>query len=1654
MSFLASWRRALVAALLVPSAGLLPAVPAHAQTTVWTATLTVGQSPGQNEWGCGRSGGLGVCSSSLSDDDFEFGGKTYTFTGLIVFGTLPDPATHNLFVRFSGINARQAKSALSALTLQVGTGSSARTYAFSAAGLEGLDLRWSSPPRWSKGDTVALKLTAPVAKPAKPAGFSATAGDAQVTLSWDDARNSSITKHQYQQKAGEAAWSTTWTDIPNSAPGGTNATSYTVPRLSNGTAYRFRIRAVNAGGAGPQSDIAGPATPRAGALSRVTGVKVQALAEKLAVTWNAVAGATGYKVQWKSGAQAYDTGRQRSVTATRHRITGLTAGTEYTVRVIATKTGTPDGAPSAGATGTPVTAPTGYGLSVSPASLSDADFSGNPRTKEVTLTLSGKSSSNDALQWAGSPNDGTLNRRGVFRRADSGPRHYHATARGLGYFTLSGGPDGLTITDVRTASNLGVRPAYVTLSLSGSLARASYTVTLTVNHNVLSFEDGEGFCSDIAGTGGGNSAGGSGTGNNFDPSVCPEALSTTFTLARANRAATGTPAITGTATVGETLTAAKGTVADTDGLTKADAGDAGYAYTYQWVRVDSDGSGNPTDIAGATAKTYTLAAADEGKKVKVRVGFQDDLGNAESRTSDAFPSSGTIAPESTPPTVTANKTGYYSDAAVSSPLTGALKAGADIYTKVTFSRDMKHVKSDEAAARPELFRRIASTDVQYDILNHGETLSSGDCRPNDATDTDVYVCRYTVGGSDNGTFTVKAGTNSVDKAGSALAAAYTHAATLTLDTAAPAAPRNLAAAAGTGKVRLTWSDPSPADASIAKWQVRRKTTAEYGEWADISGGAAVRAHDVTGLENGTAYTFEVRAVDTASNEGAAGTAGPATPVANRAATGKPAITGTATVGETLTAAKGTIADANGLTRAEAGDAGYAWTYQWVRVDSDGSGNPADIAGATSKTYTLAAADTGKKVRVRVGFNDDLGNAESRTSDAYPSAATIAAGDTTGPTPPANAVWSATLTADEASIFSGCANGTAYAGRTEYNLDDCSSSSVLSEDDFTYGGADYTIVSITSDAKSSSAPQLRLGFSGVALGTAKTALSALTLTVSEGGTDTAFKIAGATADAARSELYWPAATLNWDDGDKVSLWLAAAKPAKPKGLAATAGNAQVRLSWTDPRDASITKIQYLQKTGEAPWGTTWTDIPKSAPGEANAKSYAVTSLANGTAYRFRIRAVNAAGNGPESAEAGPVTPLAAISTLTPPANAVWSALLTVKNTSDYRGCNNNESTDASARCSVPAVLTDDEFDHGGTTYTIRAIEDANSGLYLQFTEHQDPWPALALTVASGMTARTFAFGDAVLPSQGNSLLWRMANLGWSVDDKVSLWLTAAKPAKPKGLVAAPGNAQVALSWTDPGDASITKYQYRQKAGAEAWGGWTDIPKSAPGQANAKSYTVTSLANGTAYRFRIRAVNAGGNGPESEEAGPVTPQASISTGAPVGQSVAANWALIPKDSSNNALVSAGGKFRLLFVTSGTTTATSTKIATYNAFVQTAAGRNTNLASFKTQFRAVISTSATNARDNTATTGTGVPIYWVQGAKVADNYADFYDGSWDSTAGKTETGARPLEPESSGPARTTTERSIRALPDIAPLSVPVHWRPDSLPCQMASLPLSCWV
>jgi hypothetical protein len=103
-----------------------------------------------------------------------------------------------------------------------------------------------------------------------------------------------------------------------------------------------------------------------------------------------------------------------------------------------------------------------------------------------------------------------------------------------------------------------------------------------------------------------------------------------------------------------------------------------------------------------------------------------------------------------------------------------------------------------------------------------------------------------------------------------------------------------------------------------------------------------------------------------------------------------------------------------------------------------------------------------------------------------------------------------------------------------------------------------------------------------------------------------------------------------------------------------------------------------------------------------------------------------------------------------------------------------------------------------------------------------------------------------------------------------------------------------------------------------------------------------------------------------------------------------------------LSAGQQYRLVFVTSTTTTATSANIGDYNTFVQGVA----NTAGYgSVNWFAVGSTLTVDARDNTSTNpgtdGAGVAIFNFDSLKIADNNSDLWDGDIDNAINVTETG-----------------------------------------------------
>ena len=113
-----------------------------------------------------------------------------------------------------------------------------------------------------------------------------------------------------------------------------------------------------------------------------------------------------------------------------------------------------------------------------------------------------------------------------------------------------------------------------------------------------------------------------------------DAYTMTIDVTAVNDEATGTPAITGDAQAGETLTASTSGIADADGLPSS--------FTYRWKRFSADGTTFEADI-GTDSNAYTLTTSELDARVKVEVSFTDNGGGGEGPLVSAiFPSSGTV----------------------------------------------------------------------------------------------------------------------------------------------------------------------------------------------------------------------------------------------------------------------------------------------------------------------------------------------------------------------------------------------------------------------------------------------------------------------------------------------------------------------------------------------------------------------------------------------------------------------------------------------------------------------------------------------------------------------------------------------------------------------------------------------------------------------------------------------------------------------------------------------------------------------------------------------------------------------------------------------------------------------------------------------------
>ena len=1028
--------------------------------------------------------------------------------------------------------------------------------------------------------------------------------------------------------------------------------------------------------------------------------------------------------------------------------------------------------------------------------------------------------------------------------------------------------------------------------------------------------------------------------------------------ASTNTPATGAPTITGTAQVGQTLTAGTTAIMDADGLTSV-------SYTYQWIRT---AAGVDTNISSATASTYTLVAADLGTTVKVRVSFTDDASNAETLTSAA--------------TATVS-------AAPNTPATGAPTITGTAQVGQTLTAGTTAIMDDDGLTTPGYTYQWIRTAAGVDTNISGATAST-----------------YTLVAADLGT-TVKVRVSFTDDASNAetLTSTATAAVAAAANTPATGAPT----ITGTAQVGQTLTADTTA---IVDADGLTNVSYTY-QWIRVDGGtetniasATASTYTLVAADQGTTIKVTVSFTDDASNAetltSAATAAVSAAP--NTPATGAPTITGTAQVGQTLTAGTTAIMDDDGLTS-------VSYTYQWIRVATDNT--ETNIASATASTYTLVAADQGTTIKVTVSFTDDASNAETLTSAA--TAAVSAAPNTpaTGaPTITGTAQVGQTLTAGTTAIMD--ANGLTSVSytyqwirvatdNTETNIASATASTytLVAADQgttikvkvsFTDDASNAeTLTSAATAAVAAAVPNNPPAFSadtaarsvaentaaGQNVGAALTATDADsdTLTYTLEGTDAAsFDIvSGSGQIRTRTGVTYNheaksthTVVVKADDGnggtDTIAVTITVTDVDEPPGqpaapsVSATAGSTtSLDVTWTAPTNTGPAIASYDLQYRAGTSGN-FTNGPQNVTGT----SAAIGSLAADTSYEVQVRATNAegdgdwsvAGTGRTTATSAPGAPtgLTATASGTTQINLSWSA---------------------------PAST-------GGSAITGYKIEVSPNGT--------SGWTDQVANTNS--TATTYAHTGL---ASGDTRHYRVSAInanGAGTASNVDSATTVQVPAAVSNVVAVPVPRtpdSLQVSWSAPDNAgkpALTGYDVRYR---EEDVNWTTVRQDA----TSTSVIIAGLGSSNFYDVQVRALNADGSGPWSSTAEAVT--------SPRAERVYANHPLIPAD------LGPGDAFRLLFITRGTTAATDTGIHTYHNHASSDAIHIVETGNLVSEWGTIsllqtplVSTPGADARLHTDTTWTetdrGMPIYWLNGARVADDYADFYDGVWADEANPT--------------------------------------------------------
>jgi hypothetical protein len=361
------------------------------------------------------------------------------------------------------------------------------------------------------------------------------------------------------------------------------------------------------------------------------------------------------------------------------------------------------------------------------------------------------------------------------------------------------------------------------------------------------------------------------------------------------------PVISGTLRVGGTLSVSDGTWLNLGNDSTA---------TYQW-QSSTDGT-LWNNISGATSSTYVLKVAQAGTYIRAQV-FNTKSGYTAVIANSAATS---LVPVLNITNLTAPVvTGEWTVGTTISASTGSWSTNGT-YTYQWQSSSNNSSWSDIASATSSTFVLTSSEASKYVRIQVINTSTAGSGIAYSASRSKVGAPFNTVAPAISGT--AKVGSTQTVTSG-------------------------------------TWTNTPTSYAY--QWQ----KSADGISWLDLSGetnSTYVPTFDVANLQI-RVNVSGVNAVDTATVTSAV-ISGFVPPQA----TAIPAITGTKTVGQTLTSSSGTWPSTS---------SGYV--YQWQK-SSDNGVTWANIAGATASTYVLVAADAGYQIRSQVSLTANVGSSSA------------------------------------------------------------------------------------------------------------------------------------------------------------------------------------------------------------------------------------------------------------------------------------------------------------------------------------------------------------------------------------------------------------------------------------------------------------------------------------------------------------------------------------------------------------------------------------------------------------------------------------------------------------------------------------------------------